>query len=78
MSYIVNNPDTNHPLEYHAKSDNNLDELLPLASPNDDKYHLNLGWNHNNNKENALHQMEQLDMEGTTSTKNFLSLVEGQ
>ena len=78
MSDIVNNPDAVHPLELHAKSDNDLDELLPLASPTDDKYHLDLGQNHNNNRKNALRQMEQLDTEGNTLTQDFLSLFEGQ
>ena len=50
MSNIVNNPDTVHPLELHANLDDNLDELLPLASPTDNEHHLNLGRNHNNNK----------------------------
>ena len=78
MSDIVNNQDTVHPLELHAKSDDDLDELLPLASPTDDEYHLNLGRNHNNNRKNALRLMEQLDMESTTPTSDFLSLFEGQ
>ena len=78
MSDIVNNSVTNYPLELHAKADDNLDELLPLALPTDDEYHLNLGRNHNNDKKNELRQMEQFKLEGTTSTKDFLSQIEGQ
>ena len=54
------------------------DNILPLALPTDDEYHLNLGWNHNNDKKNVLHQMEQFETAGTPSTKDFLSQVNRQ